>query len=269
MLSSLLVFLLFWFYGFPFICKDFHALLVFLIWLIHIFDYQTICTSRNFKWRAPVFVWVCVPMPCVQLHKYVFCFLGATNKGLKKIQSTYLNNCALTRACIQTHTNPYITHSDRATLNNMHSNPVLASPLLLHSREQMFGDSLQPQRISVYKANSSTQHFWLQREICSWKGEGRPLSQCKVSWGWEERGNKSEMGCMQRWNCVKVVSLLHRKIPSFLRHLVLCVRGASCTVHTVSPRGIMQHQYNQPRWPSYISDCVEALWPLPCSSVTH
>lgn len=108
-------------------------------------------------------------MPCVQLHKYVFCFLGATNKALKKIQSTYLNNCSLTHIHTHTHTNPYITHSDRATLNNTHTNPVLASPLLLHSREQMFGDSLQSQRISVYKANSSTQHFWLQREICSWK----------------------------------------------------------------------------------------------------
>lgn len=31
---------------FFFICKDFHALLVFLIGLIHRFDYQTICASR-------------------------------------------------------------------------------------------------------------------------------------------------------------------------------------------------------------------------------
>lgn len=182
---------------FFFICKDFHALLVFLIWLIHIFDYQTICTSRKLKCSAPVFVWVCVPMyiwmPCVQLHKYVFCFLGATNKALKEIQSTYLNNCSLTRACTHTHTNAYITHSDRATLNNMHTNPVLASPLLLHSREQMFGDSLQPQRISVYKANSSTQHFWLQREICSW-GRGGALSQRKVSWGWVEREKRVRRG---------------------------------------------------------------------------
>ncbi|PWA28698.1 hypothetical protein CCH79_00014855 [Gambusia affinis] len=46
------------------------------------------------------------------------------------------------------------------------SSPCLFS--CLHSREQMFGDSLQPQRISVYSANSNTQHFWLQREICSW-----------------------------------------------------------------------------------------------------
>ncbi len=73
---------------FFFICKDFHALLVSLIGLIHLFDYQTICTLRKLKWSAPVFVPVCVPMhiwvPCVQLHKYVFCFLGATNKALKK-----------------------------------------------------------------------------------------------------------------------------------------------------------------------------------------
>lgn len=100
-------------------------------------------------------------MPCVQLHKYVFCLRGATNKAFKKVQSIYLNNYSLTRACTQTYTNPYIIHSDRATLNNMCTHPVLASPLLLHSREQMFGDSLQPQRISAYKANNSTQHFWL------------------------------------------------------------------------------------------------------------
>ena len=114
----------------------------------------------------------CVPMPiwmlCVQLLKYVFCFLGATNIAFKSIQSTYLNNCSLTHARTHTHTSLYITHSDGATLNSTHTSPVFASPLLLHSREQMFGDRLQPQRISVYTANSSTQHFWLQWEICSW-----------------------------------------------------------------------------------------------------
>lgn len=74
-------------------------------------------------------------------------------------------------------------------------------------------------------------------------GEGRPLSQRKVSWGWGGEGEKSEKGCTQRWNCVKVAGLLHRKIPCFLRHLVLCVvQHHVYTVHTVSPRGIMQHQ---------------------------
>lgn len=105
---------------------------------------------------VPVRIW----MPCVQLHKYVLCFLGATNKALKKIQSTYLNNCSLTHTpCIHTCTSIHNTFWQRYTEHNMHTSPVLASPLLLHSREQMFGDSLQPQRISVYKANSSTQHF--------------------------------------------------------------------------------------------------------------
>lgn len=68
-------------------------------------------------------------------------------------------------------------HSDGAPLDNMHARPALASPLALHSREQMFGDSLQPQRISLYTANSSTQHFWLQWEICS-----------RRCWGWGEGG---------------------------------------------------------------------------------
>lgn len=68
-------------------CEDFHALLVLLIGVIHAFDYQTIFTSRKLKWSAPVCVWVSVPMHiwmvCVQLHKYVFCFRGATNQALK------------------------------------------------------------------------------------------------------------------------------------------------------------------------------------------
>lgn len=121
------------------------------------------------------------------------------------------------------------------------TSPVLASPLVLHSREQMFGDSLQPQRISVYKANSSTQHFWLQWEICSWNGgEGRPLSQCKVSWGWEERGKEWEGGGTQRWNCVKVTSLLHRKNPCFQRLRVHCV--------SVFGDGIVYSIYSISQW---------------------
>lgn len=253
--SILLVFLLVWFRCFPSFANTF----------MHYSSLRsgsfTHLTTKQFvhqeSWNEVhlFFVWVCVPvrMPCVQLHKYVFCFLGATNKALKEIQSTYLNNCSPTRACTQTYTNPYITHSDRATLNSMHTHPVLASPLLLHSREQMFGDSLQPQRISVYKANSSTQHFWLQREICSWKK--------KRGWVFHDDGGewkKREKGCRQRWNCVKVASVLRRKIPCFLRHLVLWCGAAS--VQTVSPCGIVQHQYDQPRWPCYISDlCWDSL----------
>lgn len=129
----------------------------------------------------------------------------------KKIQSTYLNNCSL--ACVHTRTYKSI-HFDRAALNNMHTSPVLASPLVLHSREQMFGDSLQPQRISVYKANSSTQHFWLQWEMCSWSG-GRGGLWVTVRYhedGW--RGAKRVRRRVHaRWNCVKVTSGLHRKVP--------------------------------------------------------
>lgn len=102
---------------------------------------------------------------CVQLHKCVFCFRCATNKALKRIQSTYLNNCLHTHKYVIAHT---CYSATKPPLLLAACAPVQSFLLsLFHSREQMFGDSLQPQRISVYSANSSTQHFELQREICS------------------------------------------------------------------------------------------------------
>lgn len=263
--SILLVFLLVWFRCFPSFANTF----------MHYSSLRsgsfTHLTTKQFvhqeSWNEVhlFFVWVCVPvrMPCVQLHKYVFCFLGATNKALKEIQSTYLNNCSPTRACTQTYTNPYITHSDRATLNSMHTHPVLASPLLLHSREQMFGDSLQPQRISVYKANSSTQHFWLQREICSWKK--------KRGWGGVFHDDGGESGKRGRRGAGR---------GETVSRLQVCCVGKFPVSSDTWCCGVGQHQCKQylpvvscsistinQGGPATYLICVETLWPPPCRSV--
>lgn len=199
---------------FFFICKDFHALLVFLIGLIHIFDYQTICTSRKLKWSAPVCVWVCVSMdiwmPCVQLHKYVFCFLGATNKALKKIQSTYLNNCSLTRTCTQTHTHSYKsihnTFWQSYTEQHAHqSSPCLSSPAPLQGAD-VWGQLTASANFCV---QSKQQHS----ALLAAKGNllligGREGFWVNVKYHEDWRKKRSEKGCMQRWKCVKVVTLV-------------------------------------------------------------
>lgn len=146
-------------------------------------------------------------------------------------------------ACAHAHTNPYVIHSDRATLNNMHASPVLASPLSLHSREQMFGDSLQPQRISVYKANSSTQHFWLQWEMCSWSG-GRGGLWVTVRYhenGW--RGKKSEKEGTHRGETVSRLQVgCIGKSPISRDLCCCCVEVLQGSILAVSP--VWHHREN-------------------------
>lgn len=276
MLSCLLVFLLVWFYCFFLICKDFHGLLVFLIGLVHIFDYQTICTSRKSWNEVHLFVCECAPahiwMPCVQLHKYVFCFLGATNKALKKIQSTYLNNCSLTHACTRTHTNLYITHCDRAPLNNMCA-PVQSLPLLSCSTP---GSRCLGTAYSLSEFLCTKQTAALSTSGCNGKFAlemgGRGGLWVSVRYHEDgRRGEKSEKEGAPRGETVSRLQVCCiGKIPvsrDFGCTVSVCSGMASYTVYTVSLSDIMQHQGNRTRWPCYISDCMESMWPLSACSV--
>lgn len=73
-------------------------------------------------------LWLCTQMPCVQLHKYVFCFLGATNKENTRIQSPYLNNCPFARACtpIQIHVWSILTEPRSTTCTHVQPLPLLS-----------------------------------------------------------------------------------------------------------------------------------------------
>lgn len=126
--------------------------------------------------------WTC----CVQLHKYVFCFLGATNKEPNKIQSTYLNNCPLARARTQTYTNPYITRSDRATPNSNPS-PCLSSTAPLQGAD-VWGQLTASANFCVQSKQQHSALLAAEGNLLlkggSWRGAS---SQCKVSGGWGEK----------------------------------------------------------------------------------
>lgn len=186
---------------------------------------------------------------CIQLHKYVFCFLGATNKAFTRIQSTYLNNCSVTRACTLTH----IAHCDIATLGNMSTNP---SPCL-SSHAPLQGADVWGQLTASanFCVQSKQQHSALLAAkgnllLKKKRGWGRPLSQCRYHED-EWRGKRVRRDAHRGESMSRLhVGFIGNSPRLFLQTwcwMWLKCRTAWCSVQTAAPCGIT-HEENQPRW---------------------
>lgn len=107
----------------------------------------------------------------------------------KKIQSTYLNNCSL--ACTHAHIQIHTFWQSGAEQHAHQSSPCLSSRAPLQGAD-VWGQLTASANFCV---QSKQQHSALLAAmgnvLLKW-GEGWPLSHCKVSWGWVERGKKSE-----------------------------------------------------------------------------
>lgn len=92
-------------------------------------------------------------------------------------------------------------------------------------------------------------------------GEGWPLSHCKVSWGWVERGKKSEKEGTRRGETVSRSQVACiGKSPQF--HALLCVEAVQGSILAgILSTPVWHHQENQATY------LIVSTWPLQCSSV--
>lgn len=262
--SILLVFLLVWFRCFPSFANTF----------MHYSSLRsgsfTHLTTKQFvhqeSWNEVhlFFVWVCVPvrMPCVQLHKYVFCFLGATNKALKEIQSTYLNNCSPTRACTQTYKSIHNTFWQSYTKQHAHpSSPCLSSPAPLQGAD-VWGQLTASANFCV---QSKQQHSALLA------AKGNLLLKKEKGVGGVFHDDGGESGKRGRRGAGR---------GETVSRLQVCCVGKFPVSSDTWCCGVGQHQCKQylpvvscsistinQGGPATYLICVETLWPPPCRSV--